>query len=399
MLSNAPSPYLSPVYRLLKSEAEWDLTICYVSAWNSDVGWSRAQAHRFISESDVILSDQYPQITHWFGEQIAGAMSLFSKMIKQRPNLFLVYGYTRLPQLLLIICSLLFQLPFAIAGDANYYIDRSRGLRRRLKSWWLRLLARRAAGIAVVGTACQMFWEAYGASPERFFHVGFAVDNDYFREESLNQKKRAMSTRQQYGWSHSVVFLYVGRLIKRKNIDCLITAAQQIKDLPIAVLIAGEGEERESLQALARDSNIISFVGSLTQAELPFYYAMSDVLVLPASKEPWGLVINEAMACGLAVIAHQHCGAAVDLVTTENGIKLQDISVEELVLAIRCLAADVSRLRDCQIKSTGTIKDWSISRSVSQLKDLISSTLRPIPGSIDGVSEALNVKASSEEIK
>jgi glycosyltransferase involved in cell wall biosynthesis len=83
------------------------------------------------------------------------------------------------------------------------------------------------------------------------------------------------------------------------------------------------------------------------QGELPKYYALADVLVLPASDEPWGLVINEAMAGGLAVIAHRECGAAVDLVGPENGVALEKLEVDELASAMdRILRGDQASERD-----------------------------------------------------
>ena len=131
---------------------------------------------------------------------------------------------------------------------------------------------------------------------------------------------------------------------------------QQLRELPIALLIAGDGEERERLIELAGGNPYIRFAGSLTQAELPLYYSWSDVLVLPARAEPWGLVINEAMACGLAVIAHQHCGAAADLVTAENGAILQSYETAELAAALRWLAEDAESLARRKQKSREMIE-------------------------------------------
>ena len=86
----------------------------------------------------------------------------------------------------------------------------------------------------------------------------------------------------------------------------------------------------------------------------------ADALILPASQEPWGLVINEAMACGRAVIAHKHCGAAVDLVDEKNGVKLEEFSIAEVARAMRLLAGDKSLLRSMQQNSREKIQHWSI---------------------------------------
>ena len=374
LLANVPSPYLSPVYERLKASADWNLTVCYVSVWNIGVGWAPASAIDYTTSTDVILIAQRSRIVPWLSDQTTATLALLRLLAKEPADYFLIYGYTRLPQLFLIGWALLLNIPFAIAGDANYYTDRAQGWRRAVKTWWLRLLARRAAALIVVGRASRMFWETYGAPARRLFHAGFAVDNDYFRAESVRQKDYAAQLRRQFGWEKHTVFLYVGRLIERKNIHQLIAAAQQINDLPVALLIAGDGEERAALEALADGHQRVRFVGSLTQAELPLYYALSDVLVLPARAEPWGLVINEAMASGLAVIAHQHCGATPDLVAADNGAVLQGFSVEELADALRSLAQDAATLLRFKQRSQEKIRGWSIPQAALGLKQAIDAT-------------------------
>lgn len=114
------------------------------------------------------------------------------------------------------------------------------------------------------------------------------------------------------------------------------------------------------LEELADGDPRIVFAGNVSPDELPLYYALSDVLVLPATQEPWGLVINEAMASGLAVIAHRHCGAALDLVAPDNGVALETFSVDELARAMRLIVSDRSLLHSMQARSQAKIRGWSI---------------------------------------
>jgi glycosyltransferase involved in cell wall biosynthesis len=376
ILSNVPSPYLSPVYAQLKAESGWDVTICYTSSWNAAVGWTPAQAASFASSSaDVMLAAKYPRLVQLGGEQVAASVALLSLLFKVRPDYLLIYGYTLLPQMLLIGWAFLTGTPFAIAGDANFFSDHARGWRRKLKSLWLGWLARRAAALMTVGTACRMFWESFGARAERLFHTGFAVNNDHFRQASAAQADAAANLRQQFGWTEHTVYLFVGRLIERKNVHLIIEAARQLHDLPVAVLIAGDGPERQTLEQLADGNPNIRFVGTASQTELPLYYAAADVLVLPAREEPWGLVVNEAMTCGLAVIAHEHCGATLDLVAPDNGVILQTYTVEELREAMRALASDAVKLQACQKRSAEKIQAWTMPQAAAQLRDAIAVTL------------------------
>ena len=147
LLSNVPSPYLSPVYARLKDVEEEEWKVCYVSGWNADVGWSPANACEFLSPSDILLADQFPNLTRWLGLQVTAAYALLIELLKTRADYCLIYGYTRLPQLLLIGWAVASRTPFAIAGDANYYLDKVRGWRHLLKRCWLGWLSRRAAAL------------------------------------------------------------------------------------------------------------------------------------------------------------------------------------------------------------------------------------------------------------
>jgi glycosyltransferase involved in cell wall biosynthesis len=149
-----------------------------------------------------------------------------------------------------------------------------------------------------------------------------------------------------------------------------------LPDEAIGVVIVGEGAARTALERLAAGDNRIVFAGRAGYREAPRYYAMADVLVLPARHEPWGLVVNEAMACGLAVIAHRHCGAAVDLVSADNGVALETFSVEELSDSMRLFAHDRARLRSMQSRSREKIKDWSIDAAAAGIIHAVESSAK-----------------------
>lgn len=148
------------------------------------------------------------------------------------------------------------------------------------------------------------------------------VDNDYFASATTALR----STQQRADFSlPSQYFLYVGRLAPEKNIPVLLEAFARYRQAggTFHLVLAGDGPLRESLPALARQFGIDShthFVGRKTVEELPPYYAFATSFVLPSLSEPWGLVVNEAMASGLPVFISKRCGCAEDLVSQgENG--------------------------------------------------------------------------------
>jgi len=361
LLNNVPAPYFDPLFEKIGQESGWLLTVCYSSDWNKDVGWLEKSTAESPSHRTIILDRRNPASkSNRLGSPAAAAVALLKVLSSERPDYLICYGYTLAPQITALLWAIMTATPFALIGDANCFNDTAAGMKRVIKTAWLRLLVGKAAALVAIGAANRMFWEFYGAREDKIFGAGFAVDNDFFAKECRRRKDDAARLRAQLGLTGKTVFLFAGRLVNRKNVDLIIRAAHVLNDDRIAVVIAGSGAEREALGKLAGSSKRIIFAGNVSPGELPLYYALSDALALPASQEPWGLVINEAMASGLAVIAHRHCGAAVDLVAADNGAILETFSVEELSDAMRLIASDRARLSSMQSRSLEKIKGWSI---------------------------------------
>jgi glycosyltransferase involved in cell wall biosynthesis len=367
LLANVPAPYNLPPMEIIRDRAGWSFTVCFISISNEAIGWTDPEAFLRPTRWTSVLDQRWPWLKRLLGSRAAATVALAERLARSRPDYLILYGYTQAPQTLALLWAALREAPFAVVGDANIHADCARGLRRRAKRLWLRQVTRRAAALITVGMANRLFWESYDARPDKLFDMRYPVDNDYFAREAAAQSGKAAELLERWGLTGKVVFLYVGRLIERKGVDLLIRAAKSLPDEDIGVVIVGDGEEREALERLAAGDRRIVFAGRAGYRETPRYYALADVLVLPARHEPWGLVINEAMACGLAVIAHRHCGAAVDLLAADNGVALGTFSVEELSEAMASLARDRARLDSMKSRSLDKIKDWTIDAAAREI--------------------------------
>jgi glycosyltransferase involved in cell wall biosynthesis len=136
--------------------------------------------------------------------------------------------------------------------------------------------------------------------------------------------------------SNGVRFLYVGRLIPRKRPLELIQAFETVRrELPEATLmLVGKGE----LEQQVRDASVrvpgVRYAGYCEAGELAEHYSRSDVLVLPALREVWGLVVNEALAHGLFVVATDEVGSAYDLLDEGSGVMVPAHDVARLAPAL-----------------------------------------------------------------
>jgi glycosyltransferase involved in cell wall biosynthesis len=163
-------------------------------------------------------------------------------------------------------------------------------------------------------------------------------------------------------------FLYVGRLSSEKRVGDLIQAfgsltGQKYEDWSLHVV--GEGPLRDQLELMAHDDARVVFTGSLDYVALGTEYRLSDALVLPSSREPWGLVINEAIGHGLFTITTDQVGAAHDLVDERTGITYPVGDLERLARAL--VQASKHLVRSPRVPSTDTAQ--LMDRSIRQLNE------------------------------
>jgi glycosyltransferase involved in cell wall biosynthesis len=162
----------------------------------------------------------------------------------------------------------------------------------------------------------------------------------------------------------SVVFLYVGRLEVHKGLQDLVSAFTELRatrQQDCKLLLVGDGSMRENLSKISGGDSQIICTGRLAGSALLDAYAMADVFVLPSRFEPWGLVVNEAMAAGLPVIATDRVGCTDDLVI--EGVTGQVVPAEDvqaLTVAMRQLLEN-DELRSAMARnSRALIAEWTL---------------------------------------
>jgi len=207
--------------------------------------------------------------------------------------------------------------------------------------WYKELLKKffisRSHAAFCYGTKSKEYLVKLGMRPEDIFTRCQATNNGRIRE--IHQQ--AVADRGPLAVEYAVRkynFIYVGRLSGEKNIGCLLSAFARVKEenthaADWGLLIVGAGPELPSLQQFVSDRQVpdVCFVGGQSWDTVPRFYALSSVFVLPSLSEPWGLVVNEAMVCGLPVIVSMKCGAAYDIVHEgENGFTFDPLDSDAL---------------------------------------------------------------------
>jgi glycosyltransferase involved in cell wall biosynthesis len=176
----------------------------------------------------------------------------------------------------------------------------------------------------------------------------------------------------------------VGRLSSEKNVETLLSAFSKLKSENTlagnwGLIIVGDGPERQNLTKMVTDGNIpnVYFAGGKSWKEVPVFYALSSVFVLPSLSEPWGLVANEAMVCGLPVILSSRCGAAYDILDNgANGFMFDPLDVSELAGRLSYFVDNQDEIERMGANSQHIISGYTPLHAAEQMKQGIEETIK-----------------------
>ena len=246
--------------------------------------------------------------------------------------------------------------------------------RRWIKRLYLARIFSRCQGFLAVGSQNRAYYTERGVAPGHIFAMPYAVDNEFFAARATAQAAAEVRARHRIAADRKIL-LYAGKLTQRKHADHLMmawNAAEWPDQQRPALLIVGDGELRASLERAA-DADVI-FAGFRNQSEMPAYYAAADLFALLAEREPWGLALNEAMACGTGVIATDQVGAAYDLISPETGLCLPTGDVAGLARALPGLMARSAELGRA---AKTRIAAWDFRADIAGLRTALDAVVRP----------------------
>lgn len=211
----------------------------------------------------------------------------------------------------------------------------------------------------------------YGAKEERTFHYPFTSlwAKDILPRVPSREEKQKL--RESLGMTEAKILLYVGRYDPKKGMDDLLHGVPGL-DKNVGVYFVG-GQPREEHMAFCREKNMenVHFVGFRKKEELALYYQAADVLVLPTWSDVWGLVVNEAMACGLPVVTTDRCVAGMELVEPGvNGYIIPIRDVDALTQACnRILAEDYAAMGQASLEK---IRHYTVENMVKAHVDIFT---------------------------
>ncbi len=328
------APYRIPVFNALAQRPEIDLHVIFLSENDPSLRQWRVYKDEIKFHYDVLPSWRH----RLFGYNVLINRGVHSALNRIKPDVVLCGGYNYLASWQAARWAKAHRAPLLLWSESTAF-DQRRGYPfvEFIKMRFLNL----CTAFVVSGKSSANYLVDLGMAEEKIFTAPDAVDVALFSQLAETARQSRIPDRCRLP---SRYFLYVGRLVEEKGVFDLVEAYTQLDPevrSQIGLVFAGDGSEHEAL--MERASKItpgtIQFLGFVHREELPELYALADGFVFPTHSDPWGLVVNEAMACALPIIVTNVAGCALDLVQDGwNGFVVPPRDSSRLAAAMAQLA-------------------------------------------------------------
>jgi 1,2-diacylglycerol 3-alpha-glucosyltransferase len=230
-------------------------------------------------------------------------------------------------------------------GDSQWVDRRRIAFRERAKGWWVR---RHYDAAFVAGERTATYLMRMGFPRERIWTGYDVVDNQAFAAGAAAARVEGGALRNRLGLPQRY-FLFVGRFAPEKNVLRLLEAYNRYRQATgqeaWGLVLVGSGPLEPALRARAQGLRDVVFAGFQQMDAVQAYYGLASCLVLPSVSEPWGLVVNEAMAAGLPVLVSHYCGCVPEFVRSGlNGYVCDPFDIDGLARLMGVMSSDIAEV-------------------------------------------------------
>jgi 1,2-diacylglycerol 3-alpha-glucosyltransferase len=232
----------------------------------------------------------------------------------------------------------------------------------------------------VPGERASHYVQSLGIPATAIWQGAYVADNDYFSRKSQEARDQAASWQSRLDLPADY-FLTVARLSPEKNFLRLLQAFGRYREMggDWSLVIVGSGPQENQLRQVARSArwgSQVHFAGWRQYDQLPAYYALAGCFILPSLSEPWGLVVNEAMACGLPVLVSRKCGCLPELSRRNiNGFDFDPYDPEALAHLLRRVSQGSLDLAAMGRASRKIVAGFTLDTWAQAFKECIETTL------------------------
>ena len=384
-LVSHPIQYQVPLYRKISAEADIILDVLFISSMSTreyaDVGFNA------LVKWDIPLEGGYKG--YFLDKFSSGSpnpnflliqIGLWRILKKNNYEVLWIHGWGSITCIAAILYAKLLGIKVLIRGESGTHLKEPRFFKRIGRKLFMTFLKYSVNGFMAIGSSNSDYYKMFGIGNEKISLVPYAVDNEFFQKQVLNAQNFVAEYRRCLVDPEKLIILFASKLEKRKRADLLIQAFQNMLSkwkLELAhpeLLIIGDGVEMQNLRVMVKESYRfnIKFLGFKNQTELPNYYALADIFVLPSEQEPWGLVVNEVMNANCAIIVSSEVGASKDLIESyETGMIFNAGSLVDLEKKLMLLCENPVLIRKISKGAQDRINNWSYKEDIDGLHNAL----------------------------
>ena len=377
IVTTHPIQYYAPVFKLLYERQNISVKVFYT--WGEraldkyDPGFDKKITW------DIPVLDGYPYEwvlntaaepgTHHFKGVINPELT--NQLNRWHPDAILFYGWAYNGHLK-AIRHFKNKIPVLFRGDSTL-LDEKSGLKGIFKSIFLKWVYKHIDHAFYVGTNNKAYFKRYGLKDDQLSFAPHAIDNERFASD---KSEDAILLRQKLGVpENEILILFAGKLEDKKSPLLLLNAFLALQKQGVHLLVIGNGALEDDLKIKAKSATNVHFMNFQNQLAMTAAYQAADLFCLPSKGpgETWGLAVNEAMACGKAVLVSDKVGCAIDLVKESyNGAVFQSENLDDLIINLDKLTSSKDTLTNYGENSKTIIMNWNFLKIAEAIENKLN---------------------------
>jgi glycosyltransferase involved in cell wall biosynthesis len=378
IVASHPVQYAAPIFRLMAKHRNLDIKVAYCSMHGVASSFDSGFEVKF--SWDIPLLDGYPWVevkNNSPKPQLGKFLGLFNidiwKMVtKEDFDAVIVYtGYTYASFWIALLAAKFKRKVFIFSTDSSGLEPRNK---LKLKTWLKKMLLpfifNLADTVIVSSTLGKQMVASLGISEKRITLTPFSVDNAWWTSQANQVDIKAVREK----WDipeTATVLLFCAKLQPWKRPQDVLKAFVQANVQNSYLVFVGDGSLRADLEAEARSLKVqdkVKFLGFANQSQLPPIYCSADLFILPSEYEPFGVVVNEAMLCGLPVIVSDKVGAGYDLVKhDETGFVYPCGDIDKLATILNTILPNRAKLDSMGLAARERMRSWSPEENIEAI--------------------------------
>jgi len=315
--TNIPSPYRVNFFNEYGKYVNLKVVFERNTSSERDQSWKTFDAYHF--EYKILKGIKY-------GTDKTISIRILNPLRNCNADCIFLSNYSSITGMIAAFYMILKKIPYYIETDGGF-AKKCNGFKEKIKS----IIISHSKKCFSTSKEGDNYYLHYGAQPDNIIRYPFtSIYQKDIINCSLNMEEKKI-LRKKYNIKEKKIIVSVGRFVWGKGFDILLNAYSIIEDVDTGLYIIG-GEPTKEYESIIKSKNIknVHFIQFLPKEQIWDYLKLSNLFVLSTRGDIWGLVINEAMACGVPVITTDKCIAGLELIEDgKNGfiIPVNDFEV------------------------------------------------------------------------